>query len=137
MKKISYILTGVLAGFIALSLMALNAPNNQPLGGIPNEEYSFGSFATSGVITLSAGNQSLILATSSARGFAQFSSTCTSPVFLRFAVGSAGVANVPATGGFPIHASSSYFIERGANLYTGPVFASSSAACTVSVSESQ
>lgn len=129
---------------IAASLIALAAflgGGEAILGnasaGRPENAYSFMAHATSGVATLSAGNSIMILATSSKRAYADFSTTCSTPIYLRLANSSGTTLNLPSTGGLVLSASSTRYEIDTDNLYKGAVYASSSVACTVNITEAQ
>jgi hypothetical protein len=90
-------------------------------------------------MALSAGNSVSILASSTKRAYAifQVQSSCSVPVYLRFANSSGTQIGQPATSGIIITASSSPYEIKQENRYVGAVYASSSAACNLNITEAQ
>jgi hypothetical protein len=127
----AYAMIGALA--IVLVVIAFLG-QSRPVGGQVITRNQSG-FATSGVMTITAGQSSRILATSTAREYAVFSSDCGNPVYLQFN------ADTPAPGlgatGVLIGTTSPNFEVTLRFPYTGSVRASSSVACKVFVGEAQ
>ena len=109
----------------------------------PEASYGYSSVATSGAMTLTAGTKAMVLATSSRRAYAEFNTTCGLPVYLRMNTASTSLTvtpdeqYVPATGGIMISSTTPSYEIGQENRYTGVVYASSSAACVINVTEAQ
>jgi len=127
-----------LAVFIGvLFVFNRNSINIQGSAGIRQESsFGYGGYATSGVISIAAGSRADVLGTSTARAFVSISTTCLQPIYLRFATTS-GMDQNTATGGLVLTATSSPYEITTRNRYTGPIWASSTSACTLNVQEAK
>lgn len=107
-------------------------------GNRPETAFGFMNFATSGRSTLTAGVSSLVLATSSTRAYARFSTECSNVIYLRVNMSSTSASvtpdaqYVPAQGGIEISSTTPYEFKHE-NRYTGAVYASSSKGCSLNV----
>jgi hypothetical protein len=138
-QKIVGIITALLALFGAGDVTGVtDSLFGGAAGNRPETAFSWSSTATSGVVAMTAGQSKLILATSSKRAYAYFNApSCAVPVYLRFADSNGTTLTLPNTGGIVLNATNTTYEIKQENLYRAAVYASSSAACIVNVTEAQ
>lgn len=138
-QKIVGVITALLALF---GIGDITGFNESAFGGAagnrPETAFSWSSYATSGVVAMTAGQSKMILASSSRRAYAHISApACAVPVYLRFADSNGTTLTLPNTGGIVLNATNTVYEIQHENLYKAAVYASSSAACNVNVTEAQ